>query len=210
MFPTGRMVAIALALALAGCSGDDTPQATSPAATPTPSATAPMSAADAEAAEEKRILDQAWAQSVASDKAEAARVKEAVGGLTTAMDLFGADPIPTIRGRLEACLDGDKLKFLSFYSPANAESLSRNQQILDFEFEHECPNLPAGGPRPDIGALLEGVQVFAKRSEKTDRVTGETIYKLCLSDKGPERCVQTGSWEQSVQVLGGRVFYIVD
>ena len=212
-----------VSLTLVGCSGEKPPVATtaiatSPTATQapepvatTPNATQPTAAQAAEIAEEKRVLNQAWAQSQANNVEEAARVKQAVAELSEAASLLGADPIPTIRGRIETCFSGDKLAFASFYAPEMAASLSGNSKILDFEYHHECGLSAPNQPRPDIDALIRKLKVYAKRSDRSDRVTGDPIYKLCRSDTGPEFCVLNGApWHDSVEVRNGRVVFVMD
>jgi hypothetical protein len=184
---------VLFSLALAGCSGGNSTGAVAQG-NPTPSPQI------APTPEQSRMAT--------SEAAEKARVRESAKEFGEAATLLGADPVPTIRGRAETCLSGDKKAFASFYVPEMVTALT-NSKIMEIDFRHECGDIAASGPRPDLDARFKTVKVFAKRTELLDRPGGNPIYRLCLTDKDAEHCARPGAeWTNSVVVRDGRVLFV--
>jgi hypothetical protein len=192
-----------VSLALAGCSGGNSTGAV---------AQGGSAPAAAQATEESQAAKEGLARMAAADAAEKAKVRQADKEFGEAATLLGADPVPTIRGRTETCFSGDKKAFASFYVPEMASAFATNSEVskvLEIDFHHECGDMTASQPRPDLDALFKSVKVFAKRSELQDGLTGNPIYRLCVTDKGQEYCARPGSnWTNSVVVRNGRVLFV--
>jgi len=188
---------VLVSLALAGCSGgnstgemaqgNQTTAASSPQGASTP--------------EQSRLA--------AAEAAEKARVRDAAKEFGEAATLLGTDPLPTIRARTETCLSGDKKAFASFYIPEMASAFATETKVLEYDFQHECGDLTAKQPQPDLDAVFKSAKVFAKRSELFDHLTGNPIFRLCLTDQGAEHCARPGAnWTNSVVVREGRVLFV--
>jgi hypothetical protein len=187
---------VLVSMALAGCSGGNSTGAVAQI-NPTPATPSPQIAPTPERS-----------RMAASEAAEKARVQQGAKEFGEAVTLLGADPVPTIRGRTETCLSGDKKAFASFYVPEMVTALT-NSKILEIDFSRECADITASQSRPDLDARFKAVKVFAKRTELLDSPSGNPIYRLCVTDKDAEHCARPGAeWTNSVVVRDGRVLFV--
>jgi hypothetical protein len=125
-----------------------------------------------------------------------------------AATLLGADPVPTIRGRAETCLSGDKKAFASYYAPELVTALT-DSKILDIDYGRECGDVAASQSRPDLDARFNAAKVFAKRTELLDLPNDTPVYRLCVTDKDEQECARPGAeWTNSVVVRDGRVLFV--
>jgi predicted small lipoprotein YifL len=201
-----RVLLAALALALGAC-GDGVPTGAPPAAQASP--TAGMSPELArQYAEEQKAMKEAMAKVAQDDAASAARTKSQIAGLTEASQVLGADPIPALRGRVEACMSGDRQAFASFYTPELVAIYSSTPQALDFEFRHTCGDNPQRSSKAQMDAMVGRLQLYARRSPSSDRLSSYPMYELCATDTGPQRCAGDSPWDNHVEVRDGRVVFV--
>lgn len=123
--------------------------------------------------------------------------------------LLGTDPAPTIIARAKTCLSGDRNAFAAFYAPELVNALAKDSQILDMDFRHECGDASTKQPRIDPDVMAKTMKVFAKRSELQDGLTGNSVFRLCVTDQDAVHCARPGAnWTNSVVVREGRVLFV--